>query len=116
MLRSARLYRIPFCSVPRSRFQRLPKVVETVEGRADLDAEVPGWFVCHQLDITKQTLNWWVSSGKLAPVRRDSAGRPWYRYGDVLEAEKLTRRSGRSRRGATMRRCPTVESPVGAGV
>jgi DNA-binding transcriptional MerR regulator len=71
-----------------------------------MDAEVPGWFVCWWLGITKQALHWWVTSGKLAPVRRDAAGRPFYRFGDALEAERQTRRSGKSRRGATVRRSP----------
>lgn len=110
MLRSARLYRFAFRSVPRSGSQRLPKAVETVEGRADLDVQVPGWFICRRFGITQQTLRWWVDSGKLAPVRHDAAGRPLYRFGDAAEAERQTRRSGKSRRGATMRR----RSPVGA--
>lgn len=67
-----------------------------------LDAQVPGWFVCRQLEITKQTFNYWVSSGKLAPVNRDANGRPLYRYGDACEVERQTRRSGRSRRGTRL--------------
>lgn len=68
-----------------------------------LDVQVPGWFICRQLDITKQTFNYWVSSGKLAAVASDGQGRPLYRYGDALEAERQTRRSGRSRRGVRLR-------------
>lgn len=76
--------------------------------RIGLDALVPGWFICRQLEITKQTFNYWVTSGKLAPVDNDAGGRPLYRYGDACEAERQTRRSGKSRRGVQHR------SPVGA--
>jgi hypothetical protein len=69
-----------------------------------LDVQVPGWFICRQLDITKQTLNYWVASGKLTPTASDSHGRPLYRYGDALEIERQTRHSPNSRRGARHRR------------
>lgn len=64
-----------------------------------MDQLVPAWFACRRFGVTKQTFAYWVSSGKLTPARHDSAGRPLYRYGDVAEVERQTRRSGKSRRG-----------------
>lgn len=74
-------------------------------GDTGLDAQVPAWFICRQLQITKQTLNWWVTSGKLSPAG-GRPGAPLYRYGDACEVERQTRRSGKSRRGVTMNRDP----------
>lgn len=65
---------------------------------ADLDVLVPGWFACRRLGIKKQTLRYWVTSGKLSPRRHDPAGRPLYRYGDVVAVEKATRDSRMSSR------------------
>lgn len=81
-----------------------------MEGRADLDVQVPAWFACRQLHITKQTFGYWVSSGKLSPAATGPDGHPRYRYGDVLEVERRTRRSGKSRRGTKLR----PRDPVGA--
>jgi len=79
-------------------------------GRANLDALVPTWFICHWLDVSKQTVNYWVSAGKLTPAARDGHGRPLYRYGDVLAVERDTRRSGKSRRRARMNRSAPTRS------
>jgi hypothetical protein len=74
-----------------------------VAGRADLDVLVPAWFACRQLGVTKQTFGHWVRTGKVTPVAPGEDGHPRYRYGDVLEAERQTRRSPNSRRGARAR-------------
>lgn len=89
--RPTRLYRTPVTSVPISPGGRWAPV-------ADPDTLVPAWFACRQLGITKQTLNWWRAAGRLVPARRDSAGRPLYRYREVAEAEKATRNHHNSRR------------------
>lgn len=72
--------------------------------RANLDVPVPAWFICAQLNVSKQTVNYWVSAGKLSPVACDGRGRPLYRYGDAVEVERETRRSGKSRRGCRHRK------------
>lgn len=68
-------------------------------GSAHAETLVPAWFVCRQLEITKQTFGHWVTSGKVPVAGRDSRNRPLYRYVDAALAERRTRRSGKSRRG-----------------
>lgn len=78
-----------------------------MSGSADVDVLVPAWFVCRHLGIPKQTFHSWVRSGKLSPAGRTAAGRPLYRYGDALAAERATRNSRKSsrnpRRGSVSR-------------
>lgn len=62
------------------------------------DVRVPAWFAIKRLQVTKQTFNYWRSSGKLTA---DDNGE--YRWGDVLEVELAMRKSANSRRGVTVR-------------
>ncbi len=62
------------------------------------DVRVPAWFAIKRLGITKQTFNYWRTSGK---VTADDNGE--YRWGDVLAAEKATRTNPNSRRGIQLR-------------
>lgn len=64
----------------------------------NLDVRVPAWFAIKRLGVTKQTFNYWRSTGKITP---DDNGE--YRWGDVLEVELVMRKSAKSRRGVTMR-------------
>jgi hypothetical protein len=73
-----------------------------VPGEAQLknsdDTRVPGWFAIKRLGVTKQTFNYWRTSGKITP---DDNGE--YRWGDVIQVELDMRNSPNSRRGITLR-------------
>lgn len=64
----------------------------------NLDVRVPPWFAIKRLNVTKQTFNYWRTSGKITP---DDKGE--YRWGDLLEVELRMRKSPMSRRGVTLR-------------
>lgn len=81
------------------------------EVAADLDVLVPAWFACRRLGVTKQTFGYWRTSGKVKQAtdeagrpKVDGRGSPLYRYGDVVAAERATRRSPNSRRGVAQYR------------
>jgi hypothetical protein len=65
------------------------------------DVRVPAWFAIKRLGVTKQTFNYWRTTGRITP---DDAGE--YRWGDVLQVELDMRRSPNSRRGVTVNRQP----------
>lgn len=61
----------------------------------NLDARLPAYLAARIAGVTKQTFNYWRTSGKLA--RGDDG---LYRLGDVLAVERDTRNNPNSRRGA----------------
>lgn len=63
------------------------------------DVRVPPWFAIKRLGVTKQTFNYWRSTGKITP---NEAGK--YRWGDLLEVEAAMRNSPNSRRGTKVAR------------
>ena len=64
----------------------------------DLDARVtPAEIIAAMPDLTRQTIAMWVARGKL--TERGRRGRaPLYRWGDVLQVERSTRRNPKSSR------------------
>ena len=62
------------------------------------DVRVPAWFAIKRLGVTKQTFNYWRTTGKITP---DGNGE--YRWGDVVRVEAEMRKSPNSRRGVTLR-------------
>lgn len=65
----------------------------------NLDARLNPQLAALAAGVTKQTFNYWRTSGKLAP---DDNGE--YRLGDVLRVERDTRNNPNSRRGVVVRR------------
>lgn len=63
----------------------------------DPDARLPAHLAARLVGVSRQLVNYWRASGLLQPVGRASRGYV-YRLGDVLEAERQTRRSPNSRR------------------
>lgn len=59
----------------------------------DLDARLSATQSAQAIGISKQLFNYWRTTGKVVP---DQDG--LYRWGDVLQAERQTRRSPNSRR------------------
>lgn len=59
----------------------------------DLDVRLTATQSAHLVGISKQLFNYWRTAGKVTP---DAAG--LYRWGDVLEAERQTRRAPQSHR------------------
>ncbi len=59
----------------------------------NLDARLTAQLAALAAGVTKQTFNYWRTSGKVTP-----GDDGMYRYGDVLKAESRTRRSGKSHR------------------
>jgi hypothetical protein len=68
----------------------------------DLDALVTAAeaaSLMRQAGVTRHMIYMWVRAGKVQP--RGMRGRfPLYRWGDLLQAERATRRSGYSHRAA----------------
>ncbi len=62
-------------------------------GAVNLDARLTPQLAALAVGVSKQTFNYWRTSGKVTP---GPDGR--YRYGDVLTADRATRRSGKSHR------------------
>lgn len=60
----------------------------------NLDARLPAHLAAHVAGVTKQTFNYWRTSGKVT-----AGDDGLYRLGDVLAVEAATRRSPNSRRG-----------------
>lgn len=76
---------------------------------ANLDTLVPAWFACRLTGVPKQTFHSWVASGKLRPVH--GHGRhARYRYRDVLQVERQTRRHPKSHR-ARLNPPPSQSAP-----
>lgn len=67
----------------------------------NLDARLTPQLAALAAGVTKQTFNYWRTSGKLTP---DAKGE--YRLGDVLKVESETRNNPNSRRGITYERRP----------
>lgn len=67
-------------------------------GALDQDALLTVTQAASLAQVSKQLVNWWRTSGRLAGVK---AGGVWrYRLGDVLAVERDTRRSPQSHRAA----------------
>lgn len=58
----------------------------------DHDVLIPGHLAAERVGVSRQLINYWRISGQL-PVATWRDGRPLYRLGDVLAAERATRRS-----------------------
>ena len=65
---------------------------------ADPDAKLYAHQAAAYFGCSRQRIARWVSLGKLAAVDHDWRGVPRYRYADLLEAERATRRHPNSRR------------------
>jgi hypothetical protein len=65
---------------------------------------VPAWFAAKRMGVSRQVVNYWRTSGRLPVADKDDKGRPLYRWGDVLEAERQTRRTANSSRNPNRRR------------
>lgn len=63
----------------------------------NLEARLNPQLAALAVGVSKQTFNYWRSSGK---VVAGPDGR--YRYGDVLTADRQARRSGKSHRRAAL--------------
>lgn len=66
----------------------------------NLDARLRAADAARHLKCPRQRVARWVSLGHLNAVGVDEQGHPLYRLGDLLEAERITRRSPNSRRPA----------------
>lgn len=64
----------------------------------DLDAKLYAAEAAAYFRCSRQRINRWRSLGHLQQVDTDASGRPRYRFGDLLAAERKTRRSPNSRR------------------
>jgi hypothetical protein len=72
-----------------------------------LDAHISRQDAARAARVDPQVISMWAYAGwvdpetgerrKLEVVKRDWRKRPFYRYGDVLEAEKATRNSAKGR-------------------
>jgi hypothetical protein len=67
-------------------------------GDVDLNARLTVTQAALLARVSKQLVNWWRTSGRLAGELR--AGVWTFRAGDVLEVERATRNSPQSRRAA----------------
>lgn len=65
----------------------------------NLDALIPAHQAALLAKVSRQVIYRWRTLGHLEPAA-ERKGRPLYRVGDVLEAERITRRSPRSHRYA----------------
>ena len=59
----------------------------------NLEARLTAQLAALAAGVSKQAFNYWRTSGKISPGEDGL-----YRYGDVLKAESLTRRSVKSHR------------------
>jgi hypothetical protein len=87
---------------------------------AGMDAQISRQDAAHLARVDPQVISMWAYQGwvdpatgerrKLEVVARDWRKRPFYRYGDVMDAEAATRtsRSGRPRRDREMPRAWAV--------
>jgi hypothetical protein len=64
---------------------------------ANLDALVDAQAIETWWHVKADTVRWWKRRGWLEAKGSDTAGRLLYRWGDVIEAEFLSRQSGRGR-------------------
>lgn len=55
-------------------------------------------------DVCRHLIGMWKTTGKLQPAGRRGRS-PLYRYGDILEVERQTRRSGYSHRQSECNSC-----------
>lgn len=66
----------------------------------NLDAQLRAADAARHLKCPRQRVARWVTLGHLTAIGVDGQGHPLYRLGDLLEAERVTRRSPNSRRPA----------------
>ena len=66
----------------------------------DLDLTLRAVDAARYFRCGRQRIADWVSAGYLKATDRDGKGRPLYRLGDLLDAERRTRRSPKSHRNA----------------
>lgn len=63
-----------------------------------LDALLTGAQAADYLGLSRQLIHRWRTLGHIHPDPASPAGHPLYRLGDLLVAERRTRRSGKSSR------------------
>lgn len=73
----------------------------------NLDALLPGHLAATYFGVSRQLIYRWRQLGHITPAGTDRNGHPLYRLGDLLAAERATRRSPRSTRNPARRR-PTA--------
>ena len=66
----------------------------------DLDLLLRAVDAARYFRCGRQRIADWVKAGHLTAADTDDAGRPLYRLGDLLDAERRTRRSPKSHRSA----------------
>jgi len=68
----------------------------------NLDLPVTGAEAARFLSCPRRRVQDWRRAGHLAPIEGANTRRPKYRLGDVLEAERVTRRHPNSHRRSEM--------------
>lgn len=93
--------RLPSCvneSARNPRPKRIAGFVVSTGVSVNLDALLYGYQAAAYLRCSRQRIQRWRDLGHLQPAAHDHKGRPQYRLRDVLEAERITRRSPNSHR------------------